>query len=424
MSTETEHNEHLDLFSLKVRQKLEDHRLPVDMEGWEQIEAKMTGRPRLSVWRIGGWVTVAAVLALLFLIRLYPTVRIPALDAGSQEEGLIVEKTNPKKMDTEGLQPDRDGSFTIPRQTRERMVAHVARKGATVPIPVDVVAWEEVIAEEGEVELPPKAEVTHPTAEVPIIQHMGPEPEKHRTQKLFARADRPKAKGGGWQIGANMGTGGHLSLGMGLDDTYQNDMSNTPIDPNVPLPPIPPVVDDEPEVEMGSGPESFSQADCAPPLSFGITVRKNLNNRIALESGLVYTYLYTKLSQSRMICGRATLGLHYLGIPVNLVINLWDNPNWNVYVSGGFMIEKGVRSIYHVEAYGLDEHKSATHRSGIDRLQWSLNLSVGVSYRFYRNWSLYLEPRYSYYFDNNQPVSYRTENMTLIGVGAGVRFEF
>ena len=41
MSAETEHNEHLDLFSLKIRQKLEDHRLPVNMEGWEQIEAKV-----------------------------------------------------------------------------------------------------------------------------------------------------------------------------------------------------------------------------------------------------------------------------------------------------------------------------------------------------------------------------------------------
>ncbi len=30
-------------------------------------------------------------------------------------------------------------------------------------------------------------------------------------------------------------------------------------------------------------------------------------------------------------------------VPVNLVINLWDNPDWNVYVSGGSMIEKGVR---------------------------------------------------------------------------------
>ena len=85
MSAETEHNEHLDLFSLKVRQKLEDHRLPVDMKGWEQIEAKMTERPRLSVWRIGGWATVAAaVLALLLLIRLYPTTPVPTSGTGLQ----------------------------------------------------------------------------------------------------------------------------------------------------------------------------------------------------------------------------------------------------------------------------------------------------------------------------------------------------
>lgn len=327
-------------------------------------------------------------------------------------------------MDTEEQQPDRGVSFALPRQARERIIAHVARKAVAAPSPVDTIAWEEAIGEEGEIELPPKSEVTHPSAKVPAIRHLGPEPEKHRTQQLLARADRPEAKGGRWQIGANMGTGGHLSLGMGLDNTYQDDMSDSPTDPDVPLPPVPPVTDDEPELEMGGGPENFSQVDCAPPLSFGITVRKHLNNRIALESGLVYTYLYTKLSQNRTISGRATLGLHYLGIPVNLVVNLWDNPNWNVYVSGGFMIEKGVRSVYHVEAYSLDEQKSATYRSGIDGLQWSLNLSVGVSYRFYRDWSLYLEPRYSYYFDNNQPVSYRTENMTLIGVGAGVRFEF
>ena len=78
MSAETEHNEHLDLFSLKVKQKLEDHRLPVDTECWEQIEAKVGGRPRLSVWRIGGWITAAvAILALLFVIRLYEPELVP-----------------------------------------------------------------------------------------------------------------------------------------------------------------------------------------------------------------------------------------------------------------------------------------------------------------------------------------------------------
>lgn len=403
MSTETEHNEHLDLFSLKVKQKLEDHRLPVDVECWEQIEAKVGGRPRLSVWRIGGWATLAAaVLALLFLIRLNPTVPVPTLDAGSQKEEPIAGKTNPEKTDTQ-----------------ERVVAYAVQKRAVVPIPADTVAWEEMIGEE-EIELPPKAEVTHPATPVSAVRHLGPEPERRRTQKLLASADKPEAKGGKWQIGANMGTSGHFLLDMmRVDDTSQDGVYDNPTGPDGPLPPV-----ERPDLNPSGGPETFSHVDCAPPLSFGLTVRKNLNDRIGLESGLVYTYLYSKMNESRKVSRRATLGLHYLGIPVNLVVKLWNSSNWNVYVSGGFMLEKGLRSIYQVEAYNFDEHKSATYRSGIDGLQWSLNLSVGVSYRFYKDWSLYLEPRYSYYFDNNQPVSYRTENMTLIGVGAGVRFEF
>ena len=88
MSAETEHNKQLDLFSLKVKQKLEDHRLPVDAGCWERIEAEVAGRPRPSTWRIGGWISaVAAVLALLLVIRLYQpdSDLVPAFDAGSQK---------------------------------------------------------------------------------------------------------------------------------------------------------------------------------------------------------------------------------------------------------------------------------------------------------------------------------------------------
>ncbi|WP_293739100.1 porin family protein [uncultured Parabacteroides sp.] len=423
MSAETEHNEHLDLFSLKVKQKLEDHRLPVDTECWEQIEAKVTGRPRLSVWRIGGWITAAvAILALLFVIRLYEPELVPALDAGTQKNEQIAERTNPKKMDIEKQRPDKGGSFAIPHQARERVVARVAQKNAVVPVLVDTIAWEDAIGEEGEVGLPAKAETAQPEVKIPGVRHRGPEPEKRRAGNLVARTDRPKAKGGKWQVGANMGTGGHLSFHFldGMDDASNDSMNNDPAEPGWPHPPI----DKEPVLDMDKKPESFADIDCAPPLSFGFTVRKNLNNRVALESGLVYTYLYSKMQENVSASYKATLALHYLGVPVNLVIKLCDNPNWNVYLSGGFMMEKGLHSLYRLDAYNLKEHKSATYRSGIDGLQWSLNLSIGVSYRFYRDWSLYLEPRYSYYFDNNQPVSYRTENTTLIGIGAGIRFEF
>lgn len=68
--------------------------------------------------------------------------------------------------------------------------------------------------------------------------------------------------------------------------------------------------------------------------------------------------------------------------------------------------------------------ETLVEKKGISGVQWSLNGSVGVSYRLYREWSLYLEPRISYYFNNDQPVSIRTENSVIIGLGAGFRFEF
>ncbi|MBC8602576.1 porin family protein [Parabacteroides acidifaciens] len=421
MSAETEHKEQLDLFSLKVKQKLEDHRLPVDSGCWEQIEAKVSERPRRSLWRIGGWATAAAaVIALLLLIRLGDPV--PAPDAGSQENGLVADKVEPEVEQAEPGKvdlPDTAGVDAFPRQARERVARPM--KKMDVIARIDTIAWEDTFVDEAEVGLPAEAAVSKPAAKTSSVRHQGPEPERRRTRDLIAVVDKPKAKGGKWQVGANMGTGGHVSLGLNL----QGDESQGGIDSNDPNPGYPfPPIEEKPDWNMKRGPESFSNVDCAPPLSFGFTVRKNLNNRIALESGLVYTYLYSKMNESGAVSYKATLGLHYLGIPVNLVVKLWDNPNWNVYVSGGFMVEKGLRSLYHLEAYRLDEHKAGTVRSGIHGLQGSLNLSIGVSYRVYRDWNLYLEPRYSYYFDNNQPMSYRTENTTLIGVGAGVRFEF
>jgi len=37
---------------------------------------------------------------------------------------------------------------------------------------------------------------------------------------------------------------------------------------------------------------------------------------------------------------------------------------------------------------------------------------------------LYVEPRFSYYFDNNQPVSIRTDRPVSIGIGGGLRYSF
>ena len=155
-----------------------------------------------------------------------------------------------------------------------------------------------------------------------------------------------------------------------------------------------------------------------------MTVRKDFSRYIGVETGLVYTYLSSRMSQGGYVSYNSRLNLHYLGIPVNLVVNLWDNPKWNIYMSGGMMLEKGLRSKQMQHTYSLSSMETLVEKKGISGVQWSLNGSVGVSYRLYREWSLYLEPRISYYFDNDQPVSIRTENSVIIGLGAGFRFEF
>ena len=244
------------------------------------------------------------------------------------------------------------------------------------------------------------------------------ESKKHR----FVSLERKKEKKD-WSVNASFGTGGDVSLNLlgSSDDAIYGDMNNS-IGPGIPLPP--------PEVEPpftnnGMIPaEEYGDIDCSLPLSFGVTVRKDLSRYIGVETGLVYTYLASRMTRGGKTSYNSWLNLHYLGVPVNLVVKLWSNPKWNIYMSGGVMLEKGLRSKQTQEEFSLSGVETLVEKKGISGVQWSLNGSAGVSYRLHRDWSIYLEPRISYYFDNDQPVSIRTENSVIIGLGAGFRFEF
>ena len=162
-----------------------------------------------------------------------------------------------------------------------------------------------------------------------------------------------------------------------------------------------------------------------PPLSFGLAIRKNLSTHWGIETGLVYTYLSSNYHWNYSTQFDASQQLHYLGIPVNSIVYFWNNNSkWNAYLSLGMMLEKGlwmktVRNQHH-QGYTV----TTTQKSDIDGWQWSLNSSLGISYRFAEKMELYVEPRLSYYFDNDQPMSIRTDWPVSIGVGGGLRYSF
>jgi hypothetical protein len=53
-----------------------------------------------------------------------------------------------------------------------------------------------------------------------------------------------------------------------------------------------------------------------------------------------------------------------------------------------------------------------------------VNAALGGEYTLAKSAAIYFEPKISYYFDNNQPLSTRTENKLIIGFEGGLRYKF
>lgn len=426
MRSDKDHREPLDEFSNFMRQKLEDHRLPIDDLCWEEIEARATSRQPKWLWWAGSSVA-AAVIAFLFLFS-------PFRGGDGFREGMappvatVQEQEDIHQEVEEDIRKETVPAMDQPVPTKKLIAAVISDK--TVRAEEREASDIEIDESEAEQEKPVGKTKDKEAATAPE-KKPGKKTEQadlynydSKKYKFSSGSKKKKKEEGKWAVNAGFGTGGHVSLGLRDYDMASNDNQEgmNPGNPGViPPPPVKPPYFNGSEVLP---PEDYAYVDAALPLSFGLTVRRDFNRYIGLETGLVYTYLVSNLSKSGEVRYQSRLELHYLGIPLNLVVNLWQNDRWNVYLSGGIMLEKGLRAKQTENRFWLMEAQDNVDKRGINGVQWSLNASAGVSYRFYRNWSFYFEPRISHYFDNDQPTSIRTENSVIMGLGAGVRFGF
>ena len=157
---------------------------------------------------------------------------------------------------------------------------------------------------------------------------------------------------------------------------------------------------------------SIESIDHKQPLSFGLSVRKNLAKGFSVETGLTYTYLASdvkfddsseKLSQK----------LHYIGIPVRANWNFVDKKSFTMYVSAGGAVEKCV--------YG----KIGSENETVKPLQLSVMGAVGAQYNVSDKVGLYAEPGVSYFFDDGSDVqTIRKENPCNFTLQAGIRLTY
>lgn len=162
------------------------------------------------------------------------------------------------------------------------------------------------------------------------------------------------------------------------------------------------------------------------PVSTGLSVRKQISERLSLESGLLYTFLSSDLSAGEGNGYTQEQRLHYLGIPLKVNYKFWEKDRLSLYASAGAMAEMCVDGKLMTDYFlnNVSQRKSKTDLD-IDQVQFSAMASLGVQYAVAKPVSIYAEPGIAYYFDDKSAVeTIRKEHPFNASVQFGVRLSF
>ena len=160
------------------------------------------------------------------------------------------------------------------------------------------------------------------------------------------------------------------------------------------------------------------------PINFSLTLKYRLNNRFALETGLSYSRLKSEFemgSKGNTINEQQTI--HYIGIPVKGIYNIYNMKMWSFYGNLGVTTEVPLYSSFNTSYY-LNGILGSTDKTTIRvPWQWSVGTGIGLQYNFTHNIGLFAEPSLKYYIPTGSQIeTYRTEHPFSFSLPLGIRF--
>ena len=409
-------------FDKRVREMLEGHQEMPDSSSWDSIardlERRRRGRVLYFRRSITAAVAVAASLALLLLLDGPEEVTAPS---PLKHDILVSEKTTVTESAKESIRAD---AGTSPLST------HKAEKQSQIKVikneEITNLAQERVVTSEKEQQ----------AVEVPVKQEdiIKVEPEKKREETPAGVRERQKeadpgktgvqsveeylfkvrgdSRGSRKHSKALIAMGTNISPSMASNSVTLMGVSQAGGSYNLSN-----VVS---TIQKAYVPlEVVSNTKFLMPVSVGIQVQLPLGEIISLGSGVNYTLLFSNYDDlSREETRQTHQTLHYIGVPVNVYANLFNNENIRFYLSGGFTVEKGLYAHYKIFENGVKKWSG----NSIEGLQWSLNAGAGAEFYVNRNTGLYFDPSVAYFFNNNQPLSIRSAQPLQFKFELGFRF--
>ena len=381
----------------KLKQKLEGHQKTPPAGLWEDIskemgfEAKPVQQKPVHIRR---WYWTAAAAAVLALVGFF------VFQENNNEQPLQVEATSQKPISPKqeiSSPVDNEPSIQTPvlALVQTSKAIHAIEKEESIKQEDSEPRISEMIELQNE-EKVPENEATAPPSENELANSSEPQLNKEKSlQDLpdeWTTDDSSRESSAKWSLGINA-SGGLLAsnnsqrMGRIYYDSFANEEAFNTIslsfDKNLPY----------------TMAEYVSEHHL--PIRLELSLNYQLSPRLALLSGISYTYLYSEFKIPLYSNASYDQKLHYLGIPLGLSYQLWAASRFQLYLSGGLMLEKC-----------LNEKP----------WQWSVEASAGIEYSLVRQLGLYLEPSIGYYFkDGTSFEHYYKEHPLAPSIEFGLR---
>ncbi len=414
----------------QFKSKFEDFKISAPEDGWEEIEKSlnfMRNAHNLKVrrmWRIAG--SVAAVAILIIGSLLFLNTPLEQSDIYMSDADEVTRKINQGKSESvvqsiaSNAVEQKNGLLLA--ESREKVI----RKNTThTSIETEVLAIDEV----------PESRIINIETSKRIGEDMFDEEEYDYLMEEFILVAQAQNDLFTENIAQSSNERLILSVGGKGSLTSFHQTVNTPmtlrsasISNEAQLP-------DDAErflYQYNSIKDNIAEMEHNQPVSFGVTVSKTIIDGLFVETGLIYSYLYSKSKNTNTVSQNyQSQSLHYLGVPLNLNYNLFSLRDLNVYASLGGMIEKDVYGKFREEgeAQSIDDNVKSellvNETISQRNPQLSVNAGLGLSYPLYKDFKLYGKIGGAYYFDaKNDYKTIYSDSKIVMDLSIGIRYEF
>lgn len=175
----------------------------------------------------------------------------------------------------------------------------------------------------------------------------------------------------------------------------------------------------------GSNDKVIEESEHDMPITFALNISKTLSNHWSIESGLQYTLLRTKRTQTTISdehsvsVNRQNIKAHYLGVPLKLRFKILSFDKFSLSSGTGGMMEFPVRGKVNERK---DDGEMKEHNYALP-MQWSVYGGIGIEYHFMPNIGIYAEPSINYYFKSRSGYpTIRQDKPFEFSLPVGLRF--